>query len=730
MLDVGCAELAAFHFDECVFDHSPFLNDAETKFIGFTNCLLQGMNAERIRCAGPAWLNGNRILGSVRMQDSKIDGDLVFTTSVIDAPQAKAAVQLEGAHIANNLDIRGARIIGMLRINTARIDGNFFLNDARLTTPDSLALNASDLVIGGSIIGGNGVQVKGGMLFENSTVAGSVNLNRLEVSRPLDLALDLDHCRFAMGFHCEDARIRGMVRLHHMVAGCQVTLARTRVDEVRKGVDAVHANHLEVDGAAYFNDVSLVGPLALHGAKVTCDLSISGAKISPAGSGAAFWANGAYVGNDFIANNCNMDGAVILHTIKIDGEANFANATIINGTDTALDLRRAVLKGSLIATGSFATTGSVKLTNATVGVDLILTEATLKNPRSIALAASGLHVTGDMIADRCTIEGLVDLASNLLNGNLRFVDAVLSGLSADESSRGTSVDAKGEWRGLALRCTGSRIAGNLDLRSARLKRELMLDSATIGGSVRLTGTHLATEGPYALRAEGLTADTLILKPASQPIHAISLASASIQELVDDVTSWPREAHINISDFQYERLDSDVSVTERLEWLERATPTYAAQPYEKLATCLDLAGQQGDARTVRLASVRRAHRSKNLLIRLWGTLQDAVIGYGYAPIRALAIFGVLLVGAGLWFSFGATACLPTQLGLCPVKADEHPTWDPWLYALDLLIPLVDLGHEKAWDPLGMSKLVAMVLIMSGWVLTTTVIAAASRTLRRT
>ena len=256
-----------------------------------------------------------------------------------------------------------------------------------------------------------------------------------------------------------------------------------------------------------------------------------------------------------------------------------------------------------------------------------------------------------------------------------------------------------------------------------------MDAVTVGRTVRLERAHLATDGPLALRADGLTAGTLVLRPAIRPIHAISLASANVKELADGATSWPAAAPINISGFNYERLDSDLSAAERLMWLKRATPTYASGPYEELAACLDLAGQDDEARTIRLASIRRAHQSKNLVIRLWGSLQDAVIGYGYAPGRALAVFVLLLMGAGLWFSFGAADCLPTSPGLCPVKADEHPTWDPWLYSLDLLIPLVDLGHEKAWDPLGVSKMVTMVLVMSGWVLTTTVIAAASRTLRR-
>ncbi|WP_214109227.1 hypothetical protein [Acrocarpospora catenulata] len=728
-LDAGCAELDSFLFIECVFDRTPFLNDARAQFIGFTNCRLPGLDAERIR-SGPVWLSDNRLLGPIHMEDAEIGGDLRINGSTIDAGQGNSAVTLNGAHLAGDLDIRGARITGQLSMATVRIDGDLLLTNAGIAKPGDWALYAPKLTVGASIIGNSGVQVTGGLFLEGATAGGAVLLDRIEVSRPLETALHLDHCRFALDFKCDDARIHGTVQLHQLVSGCQVSLQRTRVSDVKKNENAVNADHLEVGGSAYFADVDLAGPLSLHGARIDCSLSIAGAKLSAPATAAAFNADGARVGNHFIAKNCTSDGAVILTAIQIDGNANFIDATITNGSATALDLRRSVIKGSLAVTGSFAATGSVKLVDATLGVDIRLTDATLNNPRGRALAASGMRVAGDFIADRCTVQGLVDLPSSVVDGDLRFVDATLAGVSADESSRGFAVDVKGEWRGLALRCTGSRIAGDLDLRGARLERELVMDSASVSRTVRLEGTHLATEGRSVLRADGLTAETLVLRPAALPVRAVSLASANVQELADGATSWPVAAPINISGFHYERLDSDLPVAERLVWLERATPTYAAGPYEKLAACLELAGQNADARVVRLASIRRSHQSKNLMIRLWGGLQDAVIGYGYAPGRALAIFALLLVGAGIWFSLGIADCLPASPGLCPVKADEHPTWDPWLYSLDLLIPLIDLGHEKAWDPLGASKVVTMVLVMSGWVLTTTMIAAAGRTLRRT
>ncbi|MEU8176360.1 hypothetical protein AB0C14_26100 [Microbispora hainanensis] len=726
-LDFGCAKVEAFHFIECIFDREPFLNDATVIFAGFTRCTIPGITAQRLKCAGPVWLQESRITGQINMEDGAIGGDLILRKSVIEVNGPGAAIDLDGIHISSDLDISAATVGGSLRLNAARIDGYLWMNGTNLNNPKGWALYGPQVEIGASMTAGSALHSTGGLFLDGARISGQLTLDRAEISHPLGMAISLDHARIGLGMSCDDSRIQGSIHLHHSVIGCQVSLERAQVRDA-KG-DAIRADHMEVEGSALFGELDATGPVNLHGAIIACNLSIAKASLSSSGRGAALEADGARVGNHFIARGCSTTGAMGLTAIQIAGEANFTDTKIDNGTTVALDLRRAVLNGSLTATGSFSTIGTIDLTDANIGVDLQLSDGTIRNPRERALAASGLRITGDLIADRCTIEGLVDLADSVIDGNLRLVDASIDGLSADESSRGSEVDTRGEWRGLSVRCTGSSIRGDLDLRGTRVTRELVLNSTTVGGAVRIEGTHLANEGPYALRAIGLRAETLAFKPATQLTNGISLAAAHVQELMDEKRSWPTTSIIDLAGFHYDRLTSNLPIAERLVWLKRATSAYSAGPYETLAACLDLAGQHGDARRVRLASIRRLHQSKNLAIRLWGTLQDATVGYGYAPTRALLIFIALFMTASLWFSLGAGDCSASIPGPCPIKANEHPAWDPWLYSLDLLIPLVDLGYEKAWDPAGFSKLVMVILVMSGWVLTTTVVAAAGRTLRR-
>ncbi|MFD0470454.1 hypothetical protein ACFQ0B_20665 [Nonomuraea thailandensis] len=62
-------------------------------------------------------------------------------------------------------------------------------------------------------------------------------------------------------------------------------------------------------------------------------------------------------------------------------------------------------------------------------------------------------------------------------------------------------------------------------------------------------------------------------------------------------------------------------------------------------------------------------------------------------------------------------------------NDGPAWDPVLYVLDLIVPVANLGHRTAWDPAGIDKAVSVVLILSGWLLATAVIAGVGRVLNR-
>ncbi|CAM5325016.1 hypothetical protein SATRM34S_00952 [Streptomyces atroolivaceus] len=65
----------------------------------------------------------------------------------------------------------------------------------------------------------------------------------------------------------------------------------------------------------------------------------------------------------------------------------------------------------------------------------------------------------------------------------------------------------------------------------------------------------------------------------------------------------------------------------------------------------------------------------------------------------------------------------------LKADEAPSFNPLFYTLDLLLPIIDFGQEKAFSPQGWYQWLSYLLIVTGWLLATTIAAGITRSVSR-
>jgi hypothetical protein len=64
-----------------------------------------------------------------------------------------------------------------------------------------------------------------------------------------------------------------------------------------------------------------------------------------------------------------------------------------------------------------------------------------------------------------------------------------------------------------------------------------------------------------------------------------------------------------------------------------------------------------------------------------------------------------------------------------NTDDNLVWNPFLYTLDHLVPIVDFGHKNKWHFNSTLQWFSAALIACGWVLATTVAAGLTRMLRR-
>jgi hypothetical protein len=240
----------------------------------------------------------------------------------------------------------------------------------------------------------------------------------------------------------------------------------------------------------------------------------------------------------------------------------------------------------------------------------------------------------------------------------------------------------------------------------------------IGGRLNLEHVRIVSEGGPALSAPSLQAGQLSLQPAEPITGIVDLSHARIEVFRDDPGCWP--AQLNIDGLTYQALEPRLPARQRLRWLAADPNGPRAQPYEYLAAHYVRIGQPEEARTIWYAREREQRKEAAPLLRLWGAVQDIALGYGYRPWRALVWLALLMVIGSVTFALQPPPA---------IQASAAPHFNPVIYTLDLLLPLVDLGMKHAFNPAGFGQWLSYVLVASGWIFVTTVAAAAARVLRR-
>jgi hypothetical protein len=330
------------------------------------------------------------------------------------------------------------------------------------------------------------------------------------------------------------------------------------------------------------------------------------------------------------------------------------------------------------------------------------------------LWADGLVVTGSVFLDK----GFVASSEvRLLGGQIG------SNLECDD---GTFKNTGGN----ALNADGLKVNGSLFLRSGfSANGEVRMLGADIGGLLDCSGSTFANSGGTALSASGLTVKgSLFLRDATVE-GSIDLATARIDTLVDDMACWQAGGHL-LDGLHYDRIIGPTDATSRIAWLQRQRPDqltseFKPQPWEQLIKTLREMGHPYDASEVAIAKqeqMRRAGVIRGGVRNAMHWLYGKIAGYGYRPIWTVywTIAAWLLCGLCFeigreWGYFGPTNPLihaSAALEMCGGAGEGKPFWTstacpvppeyttmwPWVYSLDLLLPLVNLQQDVDWAPI--------------------------------
>jgi hypothetical protein len=222
-----------------------------------------------------------------------------------------------------------------------------------------------------------------------------------------------------------------------------------------------------------------------------------------------------------------------------------------------------------------------------------------------------------------------------------------------------------------------------------------------------------------------------LGAASGTFARLDLTGANVATLYDDPTSWPRSGRLILQNFVYQylvpceppdprlqdpqlaailfpdgwhRKALKLSARDRIDWLRRQPEDDLtnAQPWVQLAKVLKDAGDENGAKEVLYEYNRVLARPENVLRRAatWPVdlLQKQPLWVA-VPIAALTGLSSLV----FWRAHRMRAMVPTDkdarspfVTKQPLP-DGYPPFNPIVYSLENVLPVIKLGQDSAWAP---------------------------------
>lgn len=443
---------------------------------------------------------------------------------------------------------------------------------------------------------------------------------------------------------------------------------------------------------------------------------------------------GCALKQDLFAVNCHIDGFVTLigakaQTLSFEGSA-------ITGTDNK---KCSLLGDGLKTTGNvflndgFFAGGTVRLPGAAIDGVLICENGRF-NGKIVALHCDRLKTTGDVFLRNGFIAaGMVRLPGAEIGGDLDC--------------------CKGRFKRKtdALVCDSLKTTGSVFLRNG----------FTAAGTVRFPGAEIGgdldcVKGSFAGASVALACQNAIVhggldfREVTAVNGVIDLYRARIGTIVDDPASWQKARGIALDGCTYEAFAGDLS--DRASWWKKwlglqikdhRTKDFKPQPYEQLAKVLRAMGHETQARNILFEKYKQLRKAVRRNPSLYGAPKEeydwpwlkwhwslwmnwcleTFVGYGYKPGRAVFfLFTATILLSPIYQAFALRGVITpsdplvylsqtipadcrenwvkttSPRGKCAADMpSEYTPFNAFIYALDISLPVIDLGIEKAWAP---------------------------------
>jgi hypothetical protein len=670
------------------------------------------------------WLRGAAVTGALDLAGLDVPFPLRFEGCSFTAPVTVAGAQLaelaltgcdkvpgllaNGVRVRRDLDLSRSHVAGALSTSAStsklsaiwlcesEIGGRLLCVDTVIDGGGDRSIQADRLHVTGNVRLLHQFTARGEVRLIGARIGGSLDLTGASIeSAGTGLALDLGEAVIeASVFLIDDPSgrrplIRGRIDMGQARIGGQF-LVRNASLEARAGAPV---------GSAYSR--SRVGGTALSAPRLSV-----GAELTLDGT-------------------CQVTGGIDLSMSELGSVSVGPGCSLQAPGRTALDLTNTELLSTFTVGEKAPVEGTVRLSGARIHGNLRLRGAVLSAPEGNSLlAAQGVSVDGEAELQNLRATG----------GDLEFRAAAL----------GSFVDAAGAKLhnpgGYTLNLVQANVKGSVRLVDGfESTGEVVLNRAAIEGRLICTdgtfhyaGPQRPGEEPDAIEAISATIRSGMDLGWKSISPRVDFTNTRTSFLADDPGTWP--PRYVIVGFTYDRFEQPQGATRwpwdhaaRAAWLSRQA-IYDAGPYEQAARVFREHGYTAGAEAILIAQRRHARRAITgpgaPLRRALDIGYSTTVGYGYRPRRVLWLLAVLLalVIVSLEIPTAQATMRATTAagqvysphgpvpGAAPGRAAGAPAassdacgggqvrcFNPVLYAIDTVVPLVSLDQRSTWYP---------------------------------
>jgi len=384
------------------------------------------------------------------------------------------------------------------------------------------------------------------------------------------------------------------------------------------------------------------------------------------------------------------------------------------------------------------------LSNEEISYDVSFTDCSFQDEVNL----TGAKLTGKLSLDRSTFNKRADfrelsINTNLLlektvfNGPVNFYGISIGGNLAADDVQFNEVQEEVNFEKM-------KIGGYVFLRRAVFKGPARFyrasvndnfetDDATFGERARLTSFQNMRINGHALFRRTIFAgpvsfDSTVIGGAFETGDdrggAQFRGSADFNNMTAGAVGFPNtrfSGPLLLREMKYQRMSSG-NPKNLLVMLNLSS--YDSGAYAQLEQYCRNTGDLDQADEVYIQKRRRERSQLSMTSKFGNLMLDWLVGYGRRPWRTLFWSTLIVIGAAL-FVFRRKDMQAKD------PRDEPRPYSPFLYSLDLLLPIVDLQTANMWRPKPESRRARRYLpihVIAGWILGTVLAAALSGLLK--